>query len=69
MTTTVPAPCEGGYCAIQCYHEWLNESRAEAIMSAVTQGYSIDGGHPHEAANDAVRGTTVPEPCSLCTQL
>ena len=54
------------YCLINLYHEWVSETRGEAMMSAVTQGYSIEGGHPHEAANEAVRGNTAPKPCSLC---
>ena len=64
--TPEPKPCEGEYCAIDSYHQWVHEARGEAMMGAVTQGYSIDGGHPHEAANEAVRGTTAPKPCSLC---
>jgi len=64
--TPEPKPCEGGYCAIDSYHEWVSEARGEAMMGAVTQGYSIEGGHPHEAANEAVRGTVAPKPCSLC---
>ena len=66
--TPEPEPCEGEYCAIDLYHEWLSETRGEAIMGAVTQGYSIEGGHPHQAASDAVRGTTAPKPCSLCNK-
>ena len=61
-----PEPCEGEYCALDSYHQWVSEARGEAMMGAVTQGYPIDGGHPHEAANVAVRGTAVPKPCSLC---
>lgn len=64
--TPEPEPCEGGYCAIDSYHAWVSEARGEAMMGAVTLGYPIDGGHPHEAANGAVRGTSPPKPCSLC---
>ena len=66
-TDREPEPCEGEYCAIDLYHQWVSEARGEAMMGAVTQGYSMDGGHPHEAANEAVRGTAPPKPCSLCT--
>ena len=64
--TPEPEPCEGEYCAIDSYLDWVHEARGEAMMGAVTQGYSIEGGHPHEAANEAVRGTVAPKPCSLC---
>ena len=67
--TSEPELCEGEYCAINLYHEWVSEARGEAMMGAVTQGYSIDGGHPHEAANEVVRGTTAPKPCSLCKEV
>ncbi len=61
-----PPPCEDGWCAIEGYHQWVSEARGEAMMGAVTQGYPIDGGVPHDAANEAVRGRVEPRPCILC---
>jgi hypothetical protein len=42
------------------YFEWVSEARAEAGAGAVSLGYSLEGGHVHEAMNDAVRGTGAP---------
>jgi len=70
MTDPTPETerCEAGYCAIDCYYEWRSETQAEAMMGASYLGYSIEGGHPHQAAYEAVLGHTAPKPCSLCTQ-
>lgn len=42
------------------FWEWASEARAEAGFGAVSLGYSVAGGHVHEAMDDAVRGCSAP---------
>ena len=66
--TTDTLPCEGGYCAIDCYYEWRSETHAESMMGSAYLGYSLEGGHPQQAAYEAVCHVAVPKPCTICPQ-